>query len=80
MADDRAPMFHLKSGLWFERLPDAGVRISKRTVATPNDPKDWPIEWEIVSTAEEWTSVVASCSAFGETGASFRTLLAIQKG
>lgn len=78
-------MFHWRDGWFFERVansssvPDpnyASVRIIKR-----KEPKDdSPVVVEALIPPSEWASIVASVSALGETGASFRMFEAAQKG
>ena len=58
-------MFHINEGLYFERLPDGGVRIIKRN---GNDAES-PVIFDHVLDAGEWGSVVASMSGTLAEGA-----------
>ena len=85
-------MFHVSEGLFFERLNVideqkkgrdhewaveyyGGVRIIKRKDGNPSS----PIIFEQVLTAGEWSSVVASMTALGESAQTWGMILALQK-
>lgn len=51
-------MFHLNEGLYFEKQPDGGVRIVKRS----GSQEDSPVIFDHVLDAGEWASVVAGMS------------------
>lgn len=59
-------MFHLKDGLYFCRTPDGGVRMVKtydgREIRADN------VVMDITTDESGFASVMASVSAFGETG------------
>ena len=55
-------MFHVKDGLFFERIEDGSVRIVQR-----KDAKDEsPIVFETVIEKDPWASVIATVSKLGE--------------
>ena len=60
-------MFHAKEGWFFERVVDGGTHILKK--AMPTD--DAPVVTEIYLTHDEWSSVIASVAAGGETSKKF---------
>lgn len=76
-------MFHAHDGWFFERLGKAdtppeqygGVRIHVHENANPDTPAIMIAEF----TADEWASIVASCSALGETGTTWRMLRELQR-
>jgi hypothetical protein len=59
--------FHTKQGLWFERTPEDGVLVTKTDVQGNNP------EMAVTLTADEWASVVAHVSAYGEDRLSWET-------
>ena len=61
--------YHAQVGLWFHRLDDGSVRVRKTDVQAT------VVEWETVIPAEGWASVVASVSALGEDGPTWRKVL-----
>ena len=66
-------MFHSKEGLFFCRLNDSGeVRISKTLDGKMPDPDINPAEWAITLAENEWSSVMCSVSALGETSERWR--------
>ena len=81
-------MFHVKNGLFFERIDASkldkdhaaefygGVRI----LVTKDGKEGSPVVFEQMLTAEAWASVVASMTVLGESGATFRMMVALQKG
>ena len=77
-------MFHWRDGWFFERLGSAdetperfaSVHIIKRAEAKDTA----PIIAEAVIPPSEWASIVATVSALGETGTTFRIFEAAQKG
>ena len=58
-------MFHIGDGLYFDRLPDGGVRIVKRS----GNADDSPVIFDHVLDAGEWASVVAATSGTLAEGA-----------
>lgn len=59
-------MFHSNSGLYFERLPDGGVRILKKADSNESS----PVIFDHVLDAGQWASVVAAMSGTLAEGAS----------
>lgn len=55
-------MFNLGEGLYFEKQPDGGVRIVKRS---GNDAES-PVIFDHVLDATQWASVTAAMGASGE--------------
>jgi hypothetical protein len=74
-------MFHSKCGLCFERLLTAdqwgSVRVAM--IDTQSEMQDGGGKTLAVLAPNEWASVVASMSALGETGTTFRMFLEMQK-
>jgi hypothetical protein len=70
-------MFHLRDGLYFERLEDGGVRIVKTATGQFGDAKN---VFEIEVSAGEWASVVAAVSPKGETSETYHSALNFQNG
>lgn len=62
-------MFHLNSGIHFERCEDGSVRIVRQLLV------DDPVEVLAVAEPMAWASVVASVSRAGETHATWRAAL-----
>jgi len=61
-------IFHVKDGLFFERLPDGQVKIRKTIEKIVGSNKGGApfVVLEIILTANEWASVIASMSYYGE--------------
>lgn len=51
-------MFHSSESLYFEKLPEGGVRILKRS----GNEQDSPVIFDHVLDAGQWASVVAAMS------------------
>ena len=65
-------MFHLKDGLYFERLPNGeGVRI----VLKPNNVNDDRVLFETTTDYEGVASVVSTVSQRGEAFATWRAIV-----
>jgi hypothetical protein len=60
-------MLYLNEGLSFEKQPDGGVRIVKRSGNT----EESPVIFDHVLDATEWASVSAAMGASGEEVAKF---------
>lgn len=60
-------MFHLRDGLYFERLPDHQVRILKRE----SGHDDAPAVFDITVDKDSWCSVIATMSYYGEEDSGF---------
>ncbi len=61
-------MFHVKDGLYFDRLADGSVQIQKKT-----DGKEGAkVVMDLEIDPDSWASVVASVCAIGEDGNTFR--------
>lgn len=66
--------FHLENGLYFERLSDGDVRItkvdfSKKVTVRPefgDDVFGHPVIFQITTAADSWASVIATMSYYGE--------------
>jgi hypothetical protein len=65
-------MFHVKNGLWFERTENGSVHLVKKADARDNA----PVMEDIVIDDSSWASIVATVSAQGETGETYREALA----
>lgn len=66
-------MFHANNGLYFERLPDGGVRVSHWLHGAANAGRADQASVQVLDrswhlSASEWASVMASVSARGESG------------
>ncbi len=61
-------MFHSTDSVFFRRLEDGSVEISKRTPNADPSAISWPVVWSHVLPKGIWCSAVASVSAKGETG------------
>jgi hypothetical protein len=61
-------MFHVKEGLYFERMAYGKVHIMKRSTVHPES----PIEMDMILEDSDWASIVASVSARNETGETYR--------
>lgn len=70
-------MFHLADGLYFEQLPDGAVRILKRKTV---DADFEATVLDITISAEEWASVIASMSHYGEEHYGFYRALSFHRG
>jgi hypothetical protein len=68
-------MFHAKDNWYFEKFPDNSVRIAKR-IGRPES----PTTFEIILTAEEWASVIATMSYYGEEDYGFYRALNFHRG
>lgn len=69
-------MFHVKEGLFFERLPDNQVRVLKREKGTD----DAPVVFDITLDADSWASVIASMSYYGEEDYGYYRALNFHRG
>lgn len=69
-------MFHSSDGLYFEKLPDGGVRILKRS----GSQEDSPVIFDHVLDANQWASVIASMSLHGEEDGGFYYALQFHRG
>lgn len=65
--------FHSRDGLHFERRENGSVAVTVEVSGTDANGRafSWPREF-ILLDADTWASVVASVSAYGENGESFR--------
>jgi hypothetical protein len=55
-------MFHVKDGLYFERLSDGNVRVLKRRDGKP----DSAVVFDMIIDRDSWCSIIASMSYYGE--------------
>jgi hypothetical protein len=65
-------MFHVKDGLYIDRLEGGQVRITKRDDLTK--------VFDVTLSVEEWASVAAFASGFGYNSAVWNAIVALQKG
>ncbi len=76
-------MFHVREGYCFERIKEGpnygGVRVAKINSGKEGI-DDASGETLIVMTASEWSSVAASMTCLGESGATHGMFFALQKG
>lgn len=74
--------YSAKDGWFFERRPDGSVEMQKRLpirTKFTGDIDGWPVE-HVVFDAVTWASIVASVSASGEHGETFRWAEAFHAG
>lgn len=69
-------MFHVNEGLYFGKTPDGGVRILKRS---GNDSES-PVIFDHELNANEWASVIATMSHYGEENGGFYRALQFHRG
>lgn len=69
-------MFHSSEGLYFEKLPDGGVRILKRSGSR----EDSPVIFDHVLDANQWASAIATMSHYGEENGGFYRALNFHRG
>jgi hypothetical protein len=69
-------MFHLTDGLYFQQLPNGTVSIVKKENAREGAATDWTITID----AEQWASVIASMSHYGEENYGFYRALSFHRG
>jgi hypothetical protein len=67
--------FHWQDNWFFKRLPDGSVHIRKYVESGST-----ALAAEAIIDPSSWASIVASVSALGETGTTFRMFETIQKG
>lgn len=77
MFDKSKPWFHWRDGMYFQRQPDGTVSIAK--TVTPSADESG-LAWCFDVPAAEWASIVASVSAVGETGETYRAAEAFHRG
>jgi hypothetical protein len=68
--------FHWNEGMYFKRTADGAVEITQ----TQGGGQSEEVEWQRTIPPSEWASIVASVSAAGETGETYRAALAFHKG
>lgn len=69
-------MLYLNEGLYFENLPDGKVRILKRS----GSQDDSPVIFDHVLDANQWASVIATMSNYGEENGGFYRALNFHRG
>jgi hypothetical protein len=69
-------MFHLTENLYFEKLPNGAVRIVKKS----NAAYDAGTVFEVTIDANQWASVIASMSHYGEENYGFYRALSFHRG
>jgi hypothetical protein len=69
-------MFHVTNGLFFERLTDGSVRLIKRVSHQENA----PVLFEYTLNPNQWASVIASMSYWGEENEGFYRALKFHNG
>lgn len=67
ITDDLETGFHIKDGLFFKRLPDGSVRVTK-TEVIPTRGGDFAVRtvFQTIIDSDGWASIIASVSAQGE--------------
>lgn len=67
---------HIKDALFFEQLPDGGVRITKHETGLSTS----PVAFEIELDKDSWASVIAGMSYYGEADYGFYRALNFHTG
>lgn len=75
--------FHYRNGFYWKRLDDGSVRLTKTCSYRSKYPdfegepvQDEVADWTLTIDPSSWASIVASVSARGETGKTYRAALA----